>query len=188
NFYAMQPGAGGYLFLHWLKSCQVGVVFGGSDDAHRITRQQKWTYYAGLRTFRLNRAYPKHAQDAKWRAIAKSALERMRPLLGKYASRIPPEVCRTTTVQEERDYEPDLLPRFSPFHFRFAPTLAHLAWRYNTRLSFVRYRLFRILHGGKTAGYVVLNDLPHALMVAQCDGESAAVVAHGVLLSTMQAS
>ena len=33
-------------------------------------------------------------------------------------------------------------------------------------------RLFRIIHRGATAGYVILNDLPEQLLVAQCDASA----------------
>jgi hypothetical protein len=94
----------------------------------------------------------------------------------------------TLSTREERDYTQDLLPRRSPFRFRFAPSPAYLTWRYNTSLSFVRYRLFRILEHQCTVGYVVLNDSPQRILVAQCDGEDAETLAYGVLLSVLQAT
>jgi len=188
NFYSLKPGAGGYLFLHWLKSCDIGIVFGGGEDTHRIIRQQKWVYYPGVKIYRLNRSYPRYPGDALWRRAAKRAFEWMRPRLSRYARRIPRAAAATITVQEEQDYEDSLLPRTSPFSFRFAPSRAYLAWRYNTRLPFIRYRLFRVLSRGETAGYVILNDLPDRLLVAQCDGENPSVLAHGALLSVLKAS
>jgi len=44
-------------------------------------------------------------------------------------------------------------------------------------LSFVRYRLFRVLDEEKTVGYVILNDSPERILVAQCDGEDAQTLA-----------
>lgn len=188
NFYSMQPGAGGYLFLQWLRSCRLGLVFGGSEDVHKILRQQKWTYYGGVMTYLLNRAYPPHPGDAAWRTALKWGLQRLRPRLAAYAARLPSEVARNTAVREESSYQEDLLPGRSPFTFRFAPPVDYLAWRYDTRLSFVRYRLFRVLRGGATAGYVVLNDLPDRLLVAHCDGDDPATLAHGVFLSVLEAA
>jgi hypothetical protein len=187
NFYSLQPGAGGLLFLHWLKTCEVGVVFGGSEDSHRILRQQQWTYYPGVKSYRLNRAYPRYPGEAKWKGAAKAVLGWLRPRLARYARRLPAEAA-AVTVREEHDYHDDLLPRTSSFSFRFAPPPEYLAWRYNTRLPFIRYRLFRVLHGGAPAGYVVLNDLPDRLLVAQCDCESPSMLAWGVLRSLVEAS
>jgi len=41
NFHALQPGVGGFLFLQWLRSCPIALEVGGSEDAHKIIRQQK---------------------------------------------------------------------------------------------------------------------------------------------------
>lgn len=49
-----------------------------------------------------------------------------------------------------------MLPGHSPFTFRFAPRVEYLNWRYNLSLSFVRYRLFRILAGARSIGYIIL--------------------------------
>jgi len=187
NFCSVRPGVGGVLFMHWLKSCQGGVVFGGSEETHRIIHQQKWTYYPGVKSYRLNRSYPSYHGEAKWRSVAKSAREWICLRLARYATRIP-AIAAATTVHEEVHYDRTLLPSSSPFSFRFAPTLEYLAWRYNTGLSFVRYRLFRILQDGATRGYVVLNDQPHRLLIAQCDGDDPAVLSYGVLLSVLKAS
>jgi hypothetical protein len=81
-----------------------------------------------------------------------------------------------------------LLPRRSPFIFRFAPTVEYLDWRYNLSLTFVRYRLFRILGRGGTIGYVILNEAQNHIMVAQCDGEDATALAHGILMAVVEAS
>src|SRR5207244_5852846 len=42
NFFSFLPGAGGYLFLHWLKTVPIGLAFGASDDGLRVMRSQKW--------------------------------------------------------------------------------------------------------------------------------------------------
>jgi hypothetical protein len=52
----------------------------------------------------------------------------------------------------------------------------------------VKYRVFRILKGGHSAGYVVLNESPRELIVAHCDGTDPKTIAYGVLLSLLQAS
>jgi hypothetical protein len=90
------------------------------------------------------------------------------------------------TICEEHSYSLDLLPRRSPFKFRFAPTVEYLNWRYNLSLSFVRYRLFRILVAGTSLGYAIINESPQQIMVAQCDGEDANALAYGILLAILQ--
>jgi hypothetical protein len=79
-----------------------------------------------------------------------------------------------------------MLPRHSPFEFRFDPDAAYLTWRYNTQLAFARYRLFRILASGKTAGYVVLQDRPDKLLVSHCDADDPEVLAWAVGLSILK--
>ncbi len=187
NFYSLQPGSGGYLFLHWMKSFPLGMVFGGSEDTHRILRQQKWTYYAGVKVYLLNRSYPPQPGEQRWKAAVRWALARSRPRLTRFTTRIRRAAPRNLTVQEEQTYTEDLLPRHSPFTFRFAPDVEYLRWRYDTRLSYVRYRLFRLRRGPDTVGYVILNDQPERLLVAHCDGEDAAELAYGVALSVAEA-
>jgi hypothetical protein len=70
---------------------------------------------------------------------------------------------------------------------RFAPDANYLAWRYSTQLPFVRYRLFRVLDRGRSAGYVILNESPERVIVSQCDGEDAETLAWGVVLSLLNA-
>lgn len=187
NFYSLQPGAGTYLFFYWLKSCPIGLVFGGSDETHRILRKQGWTYFIGIKSYVLNKPYQPYPGDSWLKASAKTVLSHTRRARNsKYASRIPPEVLADISVSEEQAYTDDLLPRQSPFMLRFAPSLQYLRWRYNTALSFVCYRLFRVLSRGKTIGYVILNESPKQVIVAHCDGEDAAALAYGVLLSILQ--
>src|SRR5205807_9440999 len=137
--------------------------------------------------FLLNRSYPAYPGEARWRRAAKWLREHWRHRLSRYASRLPPGAA-AISVREEQAYTEDLLPQASPFAFRFAPPLDYLAWRYHTALSFVRYRLFRILQGATTLGHVILNEAPDRLLVAQCDGADAATLAHGVLRSIPEAS
>jgi hypothetical protein len=92
------------------------------------------------------------------------------------------------SVREEHEYSAELLPRRSPFTVRFAPSVSYLAWRYAFGLSFVRYRLFRILRGSESVGYVVINQSRERLIVAHCDGDDPTTLAYGVLLSVVEAA
>jgi hypothetical protein len=189
NFHASQAGIGGYLFMQWMKACQGGIVFGGSPDVHRILHQQQWTYFPAVKTYYLNRPFTSRPDEAWWRVAAKKAVQHaFQTKLSRYASRLSPQAVADLSVHEEHAYTEDLFPRRSPFVFRFAPSLDYLNWRYNGALPFVRYRLFRLLAGDTSVGYVIINESPERLIVAQCDGEDASSLAYGVLLSLLEAA
>ncbi|PYO40675.1 MAG: hypothetical protein DMD33_16960 [Gemmatimonadetes bacterium] len=190
NFHSLRAGLGSYLFLYWRRFSSVGLVFGGSEDTHAILRRQHWRFYPGVRNYVLNKPYLPRQGETTWRVAAKWLLRHSGGYqrIADRAARIAAEMPGGLSVREERDYTPDLLPRRSPFRFRFAPPLDYLRWRYNTSLSFVRYRLFRILEKDRTVGYVVLNDSPARILVAHCDGDDVDTLAYGVLLSIVQAS
>jgi hypothetical protein len=186
NFNALKPGAGGYLFLQWMKSTNAGIVFGGSPHTHKITRSRHWSYTPAVPTYVLNPDYATSSDDPTWRVAAKAVLRRVRRRrLGRFANRVTAAVREEIAVREERDYATALLPQQSPFPFRFAPPLDYLSWRYDTRLTFVRYRLFRILRRGTPAGYVVIQDSARRLIVSHCDGSDAETLAQGVLLALL---
>jgi hypothetical protein len=187
NFNALKQGAGGYLFLKWMKSAGAGIVFGGSAQTHQITRSRNWSYAPDVPTYVLNPDYTASSDDPAWRVAAKAVVRRVRRRrLGRFASRVAAGVREAVTVLEEHDYTADLIPEPSPFSFRFAPPLDYLSWRYDTRLRFVCYRLFRILRRGRAAGYVVIQDSPQRLIVSHCDGSDAETLAQGVLLALLR--
>lgn len=193
NFHSLQPGFGGILWMQWVKTCEVACVFGGSGDTHRILKGQKWTYVPGVKTYYFNPAYRLEAGETAWRMAAKWVARQLSRLsrptdLRRRVRQLEQEAARGISVKEESEYDETLLPDRSPFAFRFAPSVEYLRWRYDTRLSFVRYRLFRILVSGRTAGYVIINDAPDRLVVSQCDGNDPVMLAHGVLLALAEAS
>ena len=184
NFYSLQPGLGGVLFIHWHNACPIGIVYGGSADTHKMLRGRKWAFYNGVRMYVLNKPYEAHLGDGWLRMAAKSVLRQtLRKNLSAYGSRIPAKIRARISIREERAFTEDLLPHESPFTFRLAPPAYYLNWRYNTELSFVRYRL-----GGRSTGYVVFNESPERLLVAQCDGMDAHTLAYGVVLGALEAA
>jgi len=187
NFHALKPGVGGFLFLQWLRSCPIALEVGGSEDAHKIIRQQKWIQFPGVRVYSLNEDYRAYRDDNSLGAVAKWALRKVRhKRISDYASRFQVQDGLNISVREEFEYHEDMLTTKSPFTFRLAPTVDFLSWRYNTRLSFVRYRIFRILAGERSAGYVIINDGRERVLIAQCDGDDAITLAQGVLLALSQ--
>jgi len=187
NFYSLQSGIGGFLFLQCHKEHATGLVFGGSANSHRMARSRKWTYYPGVKVYVFNKPYRPHPTENFLRIAAKAIVRSItQSKLMDCASRISPILRARISVREESEYSEDLLPHKSPFTFRFAPQLDYLKWRYSTRLPFVRYRLFRVLDRGETAGYVIINDAPENIIVAQCDGIDGGTLAYGVLMSVLE--
>jgi hypothetical protein len=185
NFNALTPGAGGLLFMQWLKTAGAGIVFGGSPHTHKITRSRKWTYAPDVPLLTLNPDYAPARHETTLRRAAKTAMRLTRRPLGAFAARVSADVRESLVVREETAYGADLLPATSPFVFRFAPSLEQLAWRYATRLAFTRYRLFRILRRDASVGFLVINDSPTRLIVAHGDADDAATLAHASLLAIL---
>jgi len=188
DFRALRPGAAIYLFRKLLaRSSGQGIGIGGTDESHRVIRAMGWTTFGHLRIHRLNEPYPRWAGDTKLRLKAKDLIDLMRRKpIARFAPRIPQEAIAHLSIREETACTEDMLPTVSPFAFRYAPPLDQLNWRYNTRLSFVRYRVFRLLLGETTSGYVIINESPERLMLAHCDGLDPAVLAYGALLSMLE--
>jgi hypothetical protein len=189
NWYSLQRGVGGELsqFSAQSNPGSTGLMVGGSQDTLSILRHHKWIFMPGIRGYFLNNPRNPYPGESRWRSAAKSFLRRVaRRRISSFAPRIPSHVIADISVREEGSYTPDLLPTRSPFLLRFAPTAEYLSWRYNLSLPFIRYRLFRVISRGATVGYVILSDSPEQITVAQCDGEDAAALAYGVLLSILE--
>jgi hypothetical protein len=184
NYAAFQPGVGALLFLCSFRDCDFGLSFGASEDAYRIYRGRNWTCYHGVRRFHVNRAFQFRPGSApRWKQLVGHVLRHLLPKvdLVQRACRVLREDAAHVEVAEERRFSDDMLPKQSPFSFRFCPDLDHLNWRYNPELDFVRYRIFRILCSGQPAGYVVINEQPRRLLLAHCDGEDPLVLSQGIL-------
>jgi hypothetical protein len=188
NFHSLQKGAGGLLFLQWLRAAPISFVFGGSPDTHHIIKARKWTYFPGVKTYQLNSPLSFQPGEPMWRKAAKFARHQMMPPVPplKRLSRLGQSDFQDLRVIEEQSYTEDLLPANSPFVFRLNPDIPYLSWRYALGLSFVRYRLFRILRNETSVGYVIINDHPQRVMVAQADCDDPSTLAHGILLSLVE--
>lgn len=182
NFVSFYPGAGAMLFLHWIRNYEFGVVFGGSEDTHRILRRQRWKYVVGVKEFILNRKYLPRSDEGVLRRTAKAVARQLdrRIVISRESGWLDTVEDLRLSVVEERRLFKDCLPRSSAFSLRFAPDLTHLNWRYSTELPFVRYRVFRVLQNDDTIGYVILNHKPEQIIVAHCDGEDPLLLAYGV--------
>ncbi len=187
NFISFQPGAGGGLLRQWLTTCDFGLTFGGTEEAQRFYRGRNWTYYPDVRTFFVNRAYRSQPDESWWKKLARVVLRHVRPkvAIARRARRILRDGSPPVEVIEERIFTEDMLPKQTPFAFRFCPGVDFLNWRYATELPFVRYRLFRIVSAGDspgavTVGYVIINELPDRLLVAQCDGDDPLLLVRGI--------
>lgn len=187
NYNSFVPGVGTFLFMRRLKDCPLGIVFWTTRDTQDVIKSLGWQYFGGIRRHYVNYAYPAFAGDAAWRRLAKNVLRRLpKKRLGTLARRLKAARDAGIAVRPEASFTDDLLPASSPFDFRFAPDVDYLNWRYDPGLSFVRYRLFRILSGDDTVGYVVINEQSNRLVVAQCDGVDPDMLAYGVLSSIVE--
>jgi hypothetical protein len=186
NWYSLQPGIGGQLtkFSAAANPNTFGMTLVVSPNALQVLGHYGWIPVTGVRGYYLNgpcSLYPGYS----WKRVANAFIRSAGKPISSFTSGIPADAKSRISVCEENSYSVDLLPRKSPFVFRFAPTVEYLSWRYNLALSFVRYRLFRIMSRSSTLGYVILNEAPNHIIVAQCDAESSEVLTHGILLAVL---
>ena len=190
NLFSLEPALGGQMYLRWMVSAPVGMVFGGSEDTHALVRSQGWTYYPGVQPLRLNPAFGPIEGEPGWRRLMRRVLQRrrygLRRPLTTYGRAIADRIPLTLEINPEDRLSEDMIPLRSPFAFRFAPTAEYLRWRYATDLPFVRYRLFRLLLRGANAGYVILQVSPRRVVVSHCDGTDPSTLAWGVLLCILE--
>jgi len=189
NFASFRPGAGGVLLRHWLRNCHYGIVLGGSDDTHHMLRRLGWTYYTNIFDCYCNKVLCWYPDDPWWKGLSKVLLRRMvrGTPLAERTRRVAADGGGGVEAIEEPRFTEDMLPKESPFAFRCALSVDHLNWRYRPGLSFVRYRVYRIVNRGESVGYVVLNDLPGRLLVAQCDANDPLVLCQGIFAALAEA-
>lgn len=181
NFYSRSPGLGGLLFLHWLKSCDAGVVFGGSADTHALVKRTGWRYFDGLYEYTTPFEFRCWQDEPRWKAALKTAL---RTLLRRHlvvGGRNPR--YDHLSIHEESGFEPSLLAFAPGPACALRPDADYLNWRYSPQLPFIRYRLFRLLSGRDTAGYVVIKDDPREIVVSHGDASDPSWLAFGSLLA-----
>lgn len=182
NFYSLQPGIGGMLWLKWMKLGDMGLVFGGSQDAHRILTARKFDYYSGINLYRLNAEFEPYNEDSAIKGIVKAGLRPWkRKKLTDYASKSFLKRFADIQVVERHEFSEGHLVHTGLFMLRFHPKIDYLQWRYNLHLPHARYRLFEFLRSGQSCGYCVLNDGPKELMVAYSDGNHPELIAAGIL-------
>ena len=183
NFNALRPGVGAYLYTTWMRSCEIGINFGGSPDFHRLIRGQGWTYLPWPKVYYLNVPFTARDGDPWWlKAAKRGASWCVQHSVARGAQRLDAAELERVAVREEHAYDESLVPLRSPFALRFAPGVDYLRWRYALDLPFVTYRLFRVLDDGRSTGYVVVKD-GDPVLIAHCDGEDPVTLAHGVLLA-----
>lgn len=187
NFCAAHSGVGGFLYLVWMKSAPISMVFGGSQDTHAILRAQSWTYYPDVPVYQANMRYAPHVADGLARSLAKRLLRAMRggANIGRRVASLEP---RAVEVREQREYRDSLAKFSSPFALRLAPDPEYLSWRYALDLPFAKYRLFEIDAGASTVGYVILHERPNRIVVAQADGSDARSLAIGIMKAVANAT
>lgn len=179
NFYAAHSGVGGFLYLTWMKSAPVAMVFGGSRDTHNILRAQNWTYYPEVRIYKANVRYAPRAGENMARSVAKRLL---RTVLGGGDIRKRVAALKTPIeVREQHEYPASLATLPSAFTLRLAPDLDYMRWRYALDLPFARYRLFEIAAAEGLIGYVILHECANRVVVSHADGSDARLLAAGIL-------
>lgn len=184
NYLALRPGAGAYLYAHWLRSCDAGIVPGPTAHVHRILKKSGWVYREGLHSYFLNRRYTGREPVRWYRRIDKGIRTwwSVRHSLPELHRRVPGDLA-AVAVEEQSDYSAELLAFRSAFAFRFAPDLSYLRWRYGTKLPFLTYRVFRVSRSGALVGYVVLQERDTEVVVAHSDGSEPRALAAGVVRS-----
>lgn len=182
NFYAFRPGAGAYLLLSWLRSCDAGLVFGGSPDMHNMLTKAGWRYFTGVKNMRVNRRISPSPKDGTLKGLVKRFVKRapFRQALTSLPDQLPSSV-RGVTAAEVHSITDDLLDFESAFGFRFAPDREYLAWRYGPDVPYLRYRTLRLARDGRHVGYAVLLDTVEQVIVAHADGSEPVELAVGIV-------
>lgn len=184
NFMAAHSGVGGFLYLTWMKSAPMAMVFGGSVDTHNILKAQNWTYYPDVPIYHANHRFAPRAGESRLRRLAKRVLR-----AGLGSGDIRRRVAALNTppieVREHQEYHDALVSMPSPFLLRLAPDLEYLRWRYALDLPFATYRLFEIAVAGSAIGYVILHERANRVVVAHADGSDARLLAVGILKAAL---
>jgi len=182
NFYAFRPGAGAYLLMNWLRSCDAGLVFGGSRDMNNMITKGGWRYFTGVKDMLVNRRISHGPKDGALKRLVKKFVKHapFRQALTSLANRLPRSV-RGVSAAEVDCISDDLLDFKSAFGFRLVPDREYLTWRYGPQVPYLRYRTFRVAHDGRHVGYAVLSDKVEQVTVAHADGSEPVALAAGIV-------
>jgi len=186
NSYSMRPGAFSFLYLQWMRSSEVGILFPGNALMRdMLQRQERWRAVPGLRTYWLNWEYPAVPGEARWKAAARPlARKLMRIDQEAFPDRIARRTAGELRVVEETRISEDMVQTGGKFGFRLDAGETHLNWRFSTELDYVSYRVFRLLRRERNVGYVVIGEWPNCLVVSHCDGRDPEELALGVILAS----
>jgi uncharacterized protein GlcG (DUF336 family) len=182
NFHAFRPGAGAYLLMSSLRSCNAGLIFGGSPDMNNMITKAGWRYFTGIKNMLVNRRISPDPKDGALKGLVKTFVKHapFRQALTSLADRLP-RCVRGVTAAEVASITDDLLDFKSAFGFRFAPDRAYLAWRYGPEVPYLRHRTFRVARNGRHVGYAVLLAKDEQVVVAHADGSEPVALAAGIV-------
>ncbi len=182
NFHAFRPGAGAYLLMNSLRSCDAELVFGGSRDTNNMITKAGWRYFTGVKNMLVNRRISPDPKDGALKGLVKTFVKYapFRQALTSLANRLPRSV-RGVSAAEVDSITDDLLDFKSAFGFRFAPDREYLAWRYGPQVPYLRHRTFRVARDGRHVGYAVLLGKAEQVVVAHADGSEPVALAAGIV-------
>lgn len=184
--FSLLPGAFPLLFMHWMKSAEVGLAFPGNALLQDMfARQKRWVAIPGLRRYWLNWSYPVLPDDPAWKSLAKPLARWARRVdASGFERRLRGIAPAGLALREERRFDSGMTPRAATaFGFRVEPDADFLDWRFDSDLDYVRYRIFRIERGARSCGCIVIAEWPHCLLVSHADCDDVHTLSCAILLA-----
>ncbi len=182
SFYAFHPGYGFYGFSAALHGADAGFMLGGTDKAIGFVQRLGWDL-GQINAYSLNLTYHEdagHPLRNLCKLLVNACVSRVP--LHNLETKLPDSLTRVQVI-EQSSYADDLLDFPSSFAARFDRPVAHFAWRYALDLPFARYRLFKAFLGSEYIGFVILQDMPEQVLVAESSGSEPKAVAAAILRS-----
>lgn len=185
NTFAFRPGAFPLLMMQWMRGCTTGMVFPGNALLRdMVASQTRWIGVPGLRIHWLNWSHPSYPGDSLLKRVAKPILRRLaRVDVASLGRRIAADTQGRLVLEEVNKVDDEMVACRGPFSLRLAETASYYNWRFRTDLSFVKYRVFKVVKVGKVGGFVILADWKKSVVVAHCDGADVDDLSRAVLLS-----